>query len=239
MFGEAKKVFRILASRLLHFLVAQKMQLDYENLIENGTLQLGRHTYGRPNLDLYHGSEASVQIGNFCSISKDVVFILGGIHPVSWVSTFPFRINWDLPGKYEDGMPTTKGNIYVGSDVWIGSGCTILSGVCIGDGAVIAARSVVTKDVPPFAIVAGIPARIIRYRFDQNMIDRLLEIKWWNWADSKIKEYIDLLSSNDIIKFLCIVDGEGQDISISEQSEFEKSRESMAVNLKSTKSLES
>jgi virginiamycin A acetyltransferase len=99
-------------------------------------------------------------------------------------------------------MPTTNGDIHVGSDVWIGTGVLILSGVQIGDGAIIASRSVVTRDIPPYAIAAGVPAKPIRYRFDNDTINQLLEIKWWNWSDEKIREYIDLLSSPDIKIFI-------------------------------------
>lgn len=197
-----KNFFRELTSRTFDFILSQKMQLEYEKLIASGGLHMGRHTYGRPMVDAYRGSEASVWIGNFCSISKDVVFVTGGIHPVNWVSTYPFRFLWNLPGVFEDGMPTTKGDIKIGSDVWIGTGAMVMSGVQIGDGAVVAARSVVTKDVPPYSIVGGVPAKVINYRFDQETIRHLLEIKWWEWNDEKIQANIGLLSSPNIHAFV-------------------------------------
>ena len=155
----------------------------YENskrisaLISKGLLLVGEHTYGLHNLriDSYKGSEAKVTIGRYCSIAPDVRIITGGVHPVEQISTFPFRIKCDLPGKYLDGMPGTKGDILIGSDVWIATQVLILSGVKIGHGAVIAAGSVVTKDVPPYAIVGGNPAKLIRYRFDPTRIQELLD----------------------------------------------------------------
>ena len=127
-------------------------------LQRRGLLSLGRHTYGMPTIYSYRGSEVHVTIGSFCSIAPDVQIINGGIHPASWVSLFPFRIRWNLEGAFEDGMPQTRGDIVIGSDVWLGTGAMVLSGVKIGDGAIIAVRAVVTRDVEPYAIVAGCPA---------------------------------------------------------------------------------
>jgi acetyltransferase-like isoleucine patch superfamily enzyme len=84
-----------------------------------------------------------------------------------------------MDGAFQDGMPYTKGDIIIGSDVWIGTDAMILSGVTIGDGAIIASRSVVTENIPPYAIVAGISAKIIRFRFNQDAVEQLLRIKWW------------------------------------------------------------
>src|SRR5690606_7035373 len=101
------------------------------------------------------GSESKVKIGKYCSIGPNVQLITGGIHPVNRISTYPFRIKFDIPGKYRDGMPYSKGDIEIGNDVWIGSNVTILSGIMVSDGAVLAAGSMVTKNVPPYAIVGG------------------------------------------------------------------------------------
>ena len=173
-------------------------------MLENGYLQVGKCTYGYNNLriDMYQGSEAKVVIGKYCSIAKDVGVITGGIHPMDRVSTYPFRIQFNLKGKYKDGMPYTKGDIVIGNDVWIGTNVTILSGVKVGDGAVIATNSILSKDVPPYAVVGGNPARIIRYRFSQEVIDELLEIKWWDWSDEKVIESITQLSSKNIEEFI-------------------------------------
>lgn len=169
-----------------------------QRLIKEGLLRIGRGTYGPINIERYEGSDAKVEIGRYCSISKGVRFVTGGIHPPDWVSTYPFRIKFGKPEAYRDGLPCSKGPITIGSDVWIGTDALILSGVNVGDGAIIAARSVVTRDIPPYAIVAGVPARVIRSRFDETTIGALLQIAWWNWPEAEIERVIPLLSSPDV-----------------------------------------
>ncbi|MEP6574012.1 MAG: CatB-related O-acetyltransferase, partial [Gemmatimonadota bacterium] len=126
-------------------------------------------------------------IGRFCSIAAQATFIMnGGNHPTHWLTTFPFPI---FGHGWETARPAswpTRGDTTVGNDVWIGYRATIMPGVTIGDGAIIATGSVVTKDVPPFAIVGGNPATIIRHRFDPATITRLLAIAWWNWDAERI-----------------------------------------------------
>jgi tetrahydrodipicolinate N-succinyltransferase len=108
----------------------------------------------------------------------------------------------DLPGAFEDGHPTDKGPITVGYDVWLGAGCVVLSGVTIGNGAVMAARAVVAKDVRPYAIVVGNPGREIRRRFTDDQIDALQEIAWWNWPTEKVIAEVADLCSADIEGFI-------------------------------------
>jgi len=175
---------------------------DWCRYVEAGIVEVGRHTYGRPRIDVYRGSEHRVVIGDYCSISKDVVIITGGEHPVEWVSTYPFRARWHLSGAFTDGMPSSKGDVVIGSDVWIGTEVLILSGVKIGHGAIVAAGAIVTRDVLPYAIVGGVPAGIIRFRFPQPTIDRLLEISWWEWPEAEVLNAIPLLSSSDIATFI-------------------------------------
>ena len=163
---------------------------------------MGRHTYGDPSVHMYHGSESRVVIGKFCSISPDVKIIVGGIHPADWVSTYPFRVKWGLPEAFQDGMPATKGDVQIGCDVWIGTEAMIFSGVEIGHGAIIAARSVVTRDVRPYSIVAGVPAREIALRHSEEHIAELLRIAWWDWDDDEILAAVPLLSSSDTSSFL-------------------------------------
>ena len=182
---------------------------NFENLkylINNKRLFIGEYTYQWQSLiiDEYVGSEAKVSIGKFCSIAKNVRIITGGIHPTDWISTYPFRNQFNLPGKNRDGMPKTKGDIIVGHDVWIGTGVTILSGVKIGNGAVVATGAVVTKDIPAYAIVGGVPAKVIKYRFTPNQIKDLEMINWYDWHIEKIKDNIHLLSSNSIEEFISI-----------------------------------
>ena len=161
---------------------------------------IGRGPYGKPKI-LEWGEGATLQIGSFCSISAGVQIFLGGEHRVDWVTTYPFNILWE-EAHHITGHPKSKGDVHIGNDVWIGREAIIMSGVTIGDGAVIGARTVVTKDVPPYVIVAGNPASIIRKRFDDKIINRLLEIQWWSWEDSRIKKVLPMLLNNEIDVFL-------------------------------------
>ena len=168
----------------------------------DGTLTIGEHTYGIPIIIKHSGDQNRVIIGKFCSIADEVTIFAGGNHRIDWVSTYPLRAMFDLPGKYHDGHPASNGDVNIGSDVWIGYGATILSGVKIGHGAVIGARSLVSKDVPPYTIAAGNPAILIRERFNQTQIAKLLEIAWWDWSLEKILSFIDLLNMDNIDVFI-------------------------------------
>ena len=106
-----------------------------------------------------------------------------------------------LPGAGADGHPTTRGDITIGNDVWIGRGATVLSGVTVADGAVIGAGAVVAKDVPPYAIVVGNPARVVRYRFSDEVIEALLRIRWWEWPDAVIEQRVSELCDTSVQEF--------------------------------------
>ncbi len=171
------------------------------DLFSEELIERGRGSFGGIDISQY-GDGTRLKIGNFCSIASDISILLGGEHRTDWVTTYAFNVTWAGVAGHIEGHPKTKGDVIIGNDVWIGKGAMILSGVTIGDGAVIGAKAVVTKDVPPYAIVAGNPARIIRYRFDDETIRKLLAIAWWNWPDEKIASAMELLLSDDINKFI-------------------------------------
>lgn len=153
--------------------------------------QVGDFTYGEPTVyDWDLG--ATLRIGSYCSIAAGVIILIGGEHDTRTISTFPFR-TFFLKNGEKDAQ--TKGDVTIGSDVWIGQRAIILSGVTIGHGAVIGAGALVAKDVPPYAVVAGNPARLIRYRFDPETIQALLKIAWWSWTPDKVRASMDLFLS--------------------------------------------
>jgi len=140
--------------------------------------QIGRGTYGRPRIFSYP-NDATLRIGAFCSIAADVGIFLGGNHHPEWV---------------------------IGNDVWIGREAVIMSGVTVGDGAVIGAGAVVGRDVPPYTIVVGNPARALRQRFAPEVVERLLAIRWWDWPDERLRRAAGLMQSPDIQAFIDAVD---------------------------------
>jgi acetyltransferase-like isoleucine patch superfamily enzyme len=162
--------------------------------------EIGEYTYGNPDIVSW-GKEATLKIGKYCSIAGNVVIFLGSEHRTDWISTYPFPIFLE-EGKSIKGHPSTKGDVIIGNDVWIGFNVIIISGVTIGDGVAIGAGSVVAKDVPPYAIVSGNPARIVRYRFNEEIIQKLLQIRWWDWPDEKVKGNIHLICSDSIGVFI-------------------------------------
>lgn len=140
-------------------------------------------------------------IGKFCSIACGAKFIFNSAnHTQKSMSTYPFPIfyeEWDNTMKVCEAWDN-KGDIIIGNDVWIGFEAVIMSGVHIGDGAIIGTRALVTKDVPPYTIVGGVPARIIKKRFEDSVIEDLLKVQWWNWSSQKIFEKLDAIRNGDI-----------------------------------------
>jgi acetyltransferase-like isoleucine patch superfamily enzyme len=136
-----------------------------------------------------------VSIGSFCAFAAETAIIAGGEHDKDWVASFPLIEWFNLTKLKSLKKPRWKGPIRIGNDVWVGTRSIILSGVTLGDGCVIGAGAVVTKSVRPYAIVGGNPARLIRYRFEPEIIAGLLQLQWWNWDDTTIKsrahEFID------------------------------------------------
>ena len=159
---------------------------------EVGNISLGDYSY-------ISGPRSYVEdaiIGKFCSIARQVVIGVSG-HNYEWVTTSPIITSKEYGFVKNDVSEPQKTMPIIGNDVWIGMNAIIMRGVVIGDGAVIAAGSVVTSDVKPYSIVGGMPARHIRYRFTEEQIKILLEIRWWDWEESKIKENLNLFYNID------------------------------------------
>lgn len=170
-----------------------------KDTLKHPNITVGDYTYGTPVVRWLIGQE-KITIGKFCSISPGVEILVSGNHPIDTVSTYPFMSLKDIwPGALGE-CPTARGDIHIGHDVWIGKDATILSGVTIGHGAVIGTQAVVAKDIPPYAIAVGNPARVIRYRFDEETIRMLLEVKWWDWPEEKIRRNMHIITGTDIWK---------------------------------------
>ncbi len=170
-------------------------------------LNADRGTYFDRNINIISWSdEYKINVGKYCSIGRDCNFFLHANHRPDWVTTSSQLlgpVTHEISEMHmEMGHPSCKGDIIVGNDVWIGAKSTIMSGVKIGDGAIVGATSTVTKDVPPYAIVAGNPAKIIKYRFTEEQINSLLKISWWNWEEHKIRSESMGMWSTDIDKFI-------------------------------------
>ena len=159
------------------------------NDFDISAVSVGRYTYG--GIRVYNfNNKNKLKIGSFCSIADDVMFILDADHPVNLLSTYPFKVKCLKTDQFE---AVSKGDIIVDDDVWIGYGATILSGVHIGQGAVIAAGAVVTADVEPYSIVGGVPAKVIKYRFEQDVIDYLMKLNYGALTEQMIREHMDEL----------------------------------------------
>ncbi len=185
-----------------------------KNVVKNPNIQVGDYTYYDDFEDVqnfeknvkYHFDFIGdkLTIGKFCAIASGVEFILnGGNHLVDAVSSYPFSIfgnGWEH--AMEGRQFPNKGDITIGNDVWLGYRSVILAGVTIGDGAIVGAYSVVTKDVPPYTIVAGNPAKEIRRRFEEEEINQLLALRWWDWPLEKITAKVHLLTGQSITQIL-------------------------------------
>jgi acetyltransferase-like isoleucine patch superfamily enzyme len=158
------------------------------------SVKVGRRSYGVDGRTVFGSSaDAPLNVGSFCSIAAEVVLMCAGNHSMDCATSFQIHpIMLKKPPPVENGGKPR--GVTIGNDVWIGRGATVLPGVHIGHGAVVGAEAVVTKHVPPYAIVAGNPARTIRYRFSDEVIAQLLAIRWWDWDDEKIKQKADWLA---------------------------------------------
>ena len=188
-----------------------------QNVVTDPAIQVGEYTiyddfihdprdFQRNNV-LYHYPECNhdrLIIGKFTSIACGAKFIFNAAnHTLKSLSTYPFSIlfeEWGLPTDVDSIAQAwdNHGDIVVGNDVWIGYEAVILSGVTIGDGAIIASRAVVTKDVPPYTVVGGVPARPIRPRYDEKTAAHLAALRWWDWDEEKIKRNLPAIQSGDL-----------------------------------------
>ncbi|WP_417655190.1 Vat family streptogramin A O-acetyltransferase [Pseudoalteromonas atlantica] len=182
-----------------------------KNFITSPNIVVGDYTYyddpdGPENFEknvLYHFDfiKDRLIIGKFCAIAKNVTFIMNGAnHQTTGFSTYPFFIfgnGWEKSAPQAGELPF-KGNTVIGHDVWIGYDSTIMPGVNIGSGSIIASKSVVTCDVPPYSVVGGNPAKVIKPRFDSNTINTLLDIAWWDWSNEKITAHLDAITQCDL-----------------------------------------
>jgi virginiamycin A acetyltransferase len=187
-----------------------------KNVVKNPNIIIGDYTY-YDDFEEVHNFEKNVKyhfdfigdqliIGKFCMIASDVIFIMNGAnHLTNSVSSYPFAI---FGGDWEEAMDgksyPNKGNTVIGNDVWIGYNTTIMPGITIGDGAIIAANSVVTKNVAPYSIVGGNPAKEIKKRFSEKQIEQLLDIKWWDWEIEKITKNLKKLTNDNIEDLLLV-----------------------------------
>jgi len=162
------------------------------------TLTVGKHTYGHERLRV-EWPQADVRIGAFCSIAEDVTLMLGGNHACERGTTFPFgHVATGVFPVERDDLPRTRGDVVIGSDVWIGCHASIMGGVKIGDGAVVAAWAHVVSRVPPYAVVGGNPATVWCYRHPPDVVRRLRALRWWSWPDALILEVAPLLLGTDL-----------------------------------------
>lgn len=190
-----------------------------KNVIKNPNIIVGEYTYyddidGAENFEShvthhYDFIGDKLIIGKFCAIAKGIEFIMSGAnHRIDSITTYPFNI---MGNGWEKIAPSLsdlklKGDTIIGNDVWIGQNVTILPAVHIGDGAIIGANSLVAKDIPPYSVAVGNPCEVKRKRFDEDLIEYLLKIKWWNWDAEKIFKNMEALCSGDLSKIKNIID---------------------------------
>lgn len=195
--GLRRRILRFLLGKDAARFEAQRLLLDRNPLFKE--YDIGAWSYGTPEIVRW-SKDQTVSIGKYCSIAEGVTILLGGEHRTNFISTYPFGQFMDP--DYDNQHEWSRGPVRIGNDVWMGRGATILSGVTVGDGAIIGAGAIVSKNVDPFEIVAGNPAKHVRYRFDPDEIQALIAIRWWEWSDEKAHDCIAELMSPDIGEFI-------------------------------------
>lgn len=189
-----------------------------KNVVRNPNILIGDYTYYDDPVDsrnfernvLYHYPFMGDKliIGKFCAIARDVKFIMNGAnHKMDAFTTYPFSIfsnGWEKVMPSMDELPY-KGDTVIQNDVWIGYDATIMPGIQVGNGSIIASKSVVVRDIEPYSIVGGNPAKLIRKRFPDEVIDLLQELRWWDWPIEKITDHLPILTSNDLTQLKGLV----------------------------------
>lgn len=183
---------------------------ELRRLRKAGRVTYGHATYGVPTIMTYIHDRTCLRVGSYTSIAGGSTIMLGGKHAPDRVTTFPHRIMLGMPGAGTDGFPLPTGDTVIGSDAWICAGALLVSGVTVGDGAIVAAGAVVTKDVPPYALVGGNPARVIRYRYDEEERAALLAIRWWDWPEDEVRAAVPLLAGGDVDAFIAYARARGE-----------------------------
>lgn len=177
--------------------------MSFHRRIGNSDINVGDFSYGHEQLHIHQwGEGASLTVGKYCSFGHNITVFLGGDHRTDWITTYPFgHINRQIFGG-EDivGHPKSNGNIVIGNDVWVGADSKIMAGVTIGDGAVIAGSALVVKDVEPYSIVGGNPAKHIKYRFDDNILNLLKKLAWWDLTVNDVKNITKELCSTPTVE---------------------------------------
>lgn len=189
MFGIASKIKLFLFKIKWKKVYGNSNNLIPSTLFPMETVIPGKHAYGELNI-INFNQKSKLYIGNYVSIAQDVTFLLNGDHFVDHISIYPFKAKIIIPPENE---AISKGDIVIGDDVWIGYGSKVLSGVNIGQGAVVAAGSVVTKDIEPYSIVGGTPAKILKYRFDIKIRQKLMKLDYSKLNEDLIKNHINEL----------------------------------------------
>ncbi len=180
-----------------------------KNIIRSPQIIVGDYTYYDDPEDVYNFEKNVLYlfdfmgdkliIGKFCQIATGVRFIMNGAnHAMGGISTYPFKVFGGEWAKKDPMQVVSKGDTVIGNDVWFGNSVTVMQGIKIGDGAIIGTNSLITKDVPPYTIVGGNPAKEIRKRFDEETIEFLLKLKWWDWPVEKITAHLDLITSGNL-----------------------------------------
>ncbi|KPW59711.1 CatB-related O-acetyltransferase [Pseudomonas syringae group genomosp. 3] len=176
---------------------AEKIRLKYPRAV------VGVGTYGIPDI-VDFGDNSILRVGSYTSIAEGVKILLGGEHRTDWITTYPFPAMVEQVSDIQDYAPS-KGDVVIGSDCWICANAVIVSGVTIGHGAIVGAGAMVVRDVAPYSVVGGNPCKFIRWRFEEDVRDLLLQAAWWDWPMEEVKSVARTLCSSDMDAFLAYI----------------------------------